>query len=204
MNETPELDGYLRRLRRAARGLPRSRRRELIAQIQSHVAEACEAGVPAEDALRDLGEPEAIAAAAQGPARTGLGGRDAAAIVLLLCGGFIAGIGWLAGVVLLWTSPRWRWTDKLLGTLIWPGGYAGLLAGLLFGLTTPGQTTVCASSAGGHQTCTSTGFALPPWLGIASVVLIVLAPAAVAIRLAVARQEEPEAETPVTVRAAWG
>jgi hypothetical protein len=24
--------------------------------------------------------------------------------------------------VFLWVSPRWRWPDKLLATLIWPGG----------------------------------------------------------------------------------
>jgi hypothetical protein len=36
---------------------------------------------------------------------------------------------WLIGVTLLWVSPRWRWADKLLATLVWPGGL--LVASLL-------------------------------------------------------------------------
>lgn len=31
-------------------------------------------------------------------------------------------VGWVAGVVLLWASPRWRWGDKLVGAAVWPGG----------------------------------------------------------------------------------
>jgi hypothetical protein len=38
----------------------------------------------------------------------------------------------VVGCVLLWASPRWRWTDKLLGTLVWPGGLAAV-AFLVFG-----------------------------------------------------------------------
>lgn len=59
--------------------------------------------------------------------RPGLTGLEILAILLLLVGGLIAGIGWLAGLILLWTSPRWRVSDKLLGTLIWPGGLAAVL-----------------------------------------------------------------------------
>lgn len=47
---------------------------------------------------------------------------EVAAMVLLLVGGFFLMAGWLVGCVALWVSPRWRWTDKLLGTLVWPGG----------------------------------------------------------------------------------
>lgn len=50
------------------------------------------------------------------------GGREMAAIILLLIGGFFSLVGWVVGAVLLWTSPRWRFTDKLLGTVVWPGG----------------------------------------------------------------------------------
>ncbi|MBF6614726.1 MAG: hypothetical protein IVW55_16570 [Chloroflexi bacterium] len=38
--------------------------------------------------------------------------------------------GWMIGVVLLWTSPQWRIQDKLVGTLLLPGGF--LLALWLF------------------------------------------------------------------------
>jgi hypothetical protein len=48
--------------------------------------------------------------------------RDSAAIVLLLLGLRIYGVGWLVGVGLLWSSPTWGLRDKLLGTFVIPGG----------------------------------------------------------------------------------
>lgn len=97
--------------------------------------------------LEQLGRPEDIVRAAEdeepgwgaapgrsGPARrAGLGILQAGTVVLLLGGGFLIGLGWLAGVALLWTSPRWDTRDKLLGTLIWPGGLAAVLAVPRFG-----------------------------------------------------------------------
>jgi hypothetical protein len=58
-------------------------------------------------------------------------------VLLLLLGGFLIGLGWLAGVALLWASPRWDTRDKLLGTLIWPGGLAAVLAVPRFGTGQP-------------------------------------------------------------------
>ena len=42
---------------------------------------------------------------------------------MLLLGGFVFLIGWLVGVVLLWTSKIWTLRDKLIGTLVVPGGH---------------------------------------------------------------------------------
>jgi hypothetical protein len=74
-----------------------------------------------------------------GGRRRALGAQEISAVILLLIGGLLAGIGWIVGVILLWTSDRWRTSDKWLGTLVWPGGLAavGLLpllvgAGLFF------------------------------------------------------------------------
>ena len=53
---------------------------------------------------------------------------DIGTVVLLLIGGLLIGLGWIVGVVMLWASPRWRTSDKLLGTLVWPGGLAAVLA----------------------------------------------------------------------------
>lgn len=53
---------------------------------------------------------------------------DIGTVVLLLIGGVLIGLGWIVGVVMLWVSPRWRTSDKLLGTLVWPGGLAAVLA----------------------------------------------------------------------------
>lgn len=57
--------------------------------------------------------------------------RNAATIALLLAGLVIFGVGWFAGVMLLWTSPTWRTREKVLATLLVPGGLpmAVLIAG---------------------------------------------------------------------------
>ena len=57
---------YLERLRRAARGLPPDRRRELLAEIEGHLSEAIDPSASEAQALtvlEKLGEPEAIIAA---------------------------------------------------------------------------------------------------------------------------------------------
>jgi uncharacterized membrane protein len=143
---------YLGRLRAAASRLPAGRGDDLAGEIATHIAEARAAGpagaseYPAHvrNVLERLGDPEDIVRAAEQPASAfdsyataiataaapsdraahgaGLGALEISAIVALLLGGFLAGIGWLAGVVLLWLSPRWRTGDKVLGTLVWPGG----------------------------------------------------------------------------------
>jgi hypothetical protein len=180
---------YLRRLRRAARGLPRARRKELLDEIADHIAQARAAGAaPLPDVLGALGDPEEIAAAA-GPSRGArLGVAGAAAIALLLFGGFIFLVGWFAGLVLLWVSPRWRWPDKLLGTLVWPGGYAAFLLLGVLGATS-GPVEVCGGRAGQPTVCTSTGAGgMPGWLGVLLLVITVLAPAAMAIRLVYSAQ----------------
>jgi hypothetical protein len=43
-------------------------------------------------------------------------------IVWLLFGCLVFGVGWLVGVNLLWRSPTWTRSEKLLGTLVLPGG----------------------------------------------------------------------------------
>src|SRR5439155_820822 len=56
-------------------------------------------------------------------------------------------VGWLAGVVLLWSSSLWTRRDKLIGTLVIPGGLA---AGLL------GVSLTMAGAVGGRA-CGSSG-----------------------------------------------
>jgi uncharacterized membrane protein len=127
------IKGYLRRLERASRSLPRAERRELRAQIEEHLRSA----LPPEPSEADvrgvierLGEPEDIVAEQYGRAgsdrarATGIGAQGVCAIVLLLIGGFLAGFGWIVGAVLLWTSQLWSTPEKLVGTLIIPGGFA--------------------------------------------------------------------------------
>ena len=113
--------------------------------------------------------------AAELPRSTHRGWQETVAIVLLLVGGFIFVFGWLVGVVLLWLSDVWTLRDKLLGTLVVPGGLA-LPAYLALGFGLSSSTTDCVGQVGGAMTCTTSG-------GIAGweQTLIVLAIAAAAV-----------------------
>ena len=53
-----------------------------------------------------------------------VGGYERSAILWLLLGGFVFGMGWVIGLFQLWGSGAWTWFDKLIGTLLWPGGLA--------------------------------------------------------------------------------
>jgi hypothetical protein len=203
MNDDELVAGYLSQLRRAARSLPRARRNELLDEIGTHISEARAAGaVPLRGVLDALGDPAEIAAAAGAGQHTDrLGWQEIAAVALLLGGGFIFLIGWFAGLVLLWSSPRWRWPDKLLGTLVWPGGYAGLLfSGAV--LATGGPVQTCSGAAGKPMTCTSTGGGgLPAWAGIVLLVVAIAGPAAMAIRLVVSGRRWPGPAEPQIIEA---
>jgi hypothetical protein len=182
---------YLERLRRAGRVLPSGRRRELLAEIEGHLSEAIDPSASDAEALtviEKLGEPDEIIAAEMPPRdelpeRRGI--REWGAIVLLLFGGFIFVVGWFAGVVLLWSSRRWTTRDKLIGTLIIPGGLA---TSLVIALVAGGEPTkrMCSGFAGGPVHCTNVGGSSSAWtiLGIALLVISVLAPIGSAIYLA--------------------
>jgi hypothetical protein len=127
---------YLKRLKKAAANLPRARRNELIDEIGSHLSEALPAGASEAEALNvleRLGEPAEIVSEAEsgakGTPRPGV--RESLAIILLLFGGFFFLVGWFVGLHLLWSSRFWTMRDKLVGTLLVPGGLlpAVVLAG---------------------------------------------------------------------------
>ena len=179
----------------AALTMPRARRRELLDEIAAHIAEARASGAPLQRVLDELGDPKDIAAT--GSARKPLGVREVAAVVLLLLGGFIFLAGWVAGLILLWASPRWRWPDKLLGTLVWPFGYAGVLYGLLAGAFT-NAANHDGSFCGYGCTSTSRGGGMPTWLEVLILVAAFVPPIAVAIWLVLrARWVPDQAERPI-------
>ncbi|MGC9973852.1 MAG: hypothetical protein ABSC36_00495 [Gaiellaceae bacterium] len=118
---------YLKRLNKAAANLPRARRKELIGEIESHLSEALPVGASEAETLNvleRLGEPADIAAEAASGATETLrpGMRESLAVILLLFGGFLVGVGWFVGIHLLWSSRFWTTRDKLVGTLLVPGG----------------------------------------------------------------------------------
>jgi len=237
------VEDYLRELHTAAQGLPADRRDELIEEITAHIAEARQSdGSPlaVRNILDRLGDPADIVRAAAdtppgSPAWSGAPGPGAgypaaaaalpgragalelAAVLFLLLGGIVIPVlGWFIGVVLLWVSPRWTARDKLLGTLVWPGGLlapallvaAGAAAGLLATSVTTctsgdsavaplGSSQGTVTQAATHCT-TSGGIGLPPWLvitlGLILLILAVAGPLWTAARLLrLARQSPAEA-----------
>jgi len=177
----PQIRSYLELLDGELRALPRARRRELVAEIAEHIHAAQEESpVTNEAELRTLldriGDPVEIAADAG--ARVGAARRPAvhevAAIVLLLLGGFVVGVGWIVGVILLWSSAVWTRRDKLVGTFLVPGGLATSLFVLLVGVGSETCTTRYAPAGGGPATTCTGGHSFP-----ASIALGVLAAVAV-------------------------
>jgi len=125
----PSIAKYLQRLDEELRGLPRDRRREVVNEIAEHIDQAREASPVESEAdllnlLDRIGAPSEIAAEARErfDVSTTSNWHEIAAIVLLLVGGFVFIVGWLVGAVLLWTSRIWTLRDKLIGTLVVPGG----------------------------------------------------------------------------------
>lgn len=152
---------YLKRLKKAARRLPRARRKELIGEIESHLSEALPAGASEAEALsvlERLGEPEQIVAEAESGSGERAGIREWLAIPFLLIGGFIFLVGWFVGVALLWSSKVWTTRDKVIGTFFVPGGLAALVLVVWINLMSIGHGShtdpvTCVTNAGG-ATCT--------------------------------------------------
>jgi HAAS len=185
-----EVGEYLRRLQRSMGDLPAERRDEILAEIEEHISEDLAERPAATDAdvrnvLERVGDPGDIAAEARErfgikPARRSW--TDPAAVILLLIGGFTI-IGWFVGVVLLWISDAWNTRDKIIGTLVVPGGLAGALG---VGL---------ASSGGRGASCGPVEITVAPGacatvpstdgnvVGLILAVLVVIAPIATAVYL---------------------
>lgn len=200
------VDTYLTRLAHAARDLPPDRRAELLSEIREHIAASRAEETFADEAsvrtmLDRLGDPVDIVAAAVEddppghPAYAGgsrgqrLGiGLEVGAVVMLTAGSLIPVIGWVVGVILLWSSSRWRRSEKVLGTLIVPGGpgLALILGPAAFMIAARGACSTPASTDPSGQTTAvevCTGFALPQVLGIVVVLFVLIAPVVMAIVL---------------------
>lgn len=152
-------------------------------------------------AAADSGAGQTAQATAQ-PGR--IGAMEVVTVLLLLLGGLIVPVlGWFAGVVLLWVSPRWTRKDKVLTTLIWPGGLLApvvvtLAGGVASLMVTSSQTCAegpaTAPAAGGDTGaitvtthCVTHGFSFAPWVSITLAIVLMTAaiagPVWIAIRL---------------------
>lgn len=198
-NLHPLATDYLGRLQSAGRDLPPARLRELLAEIEGYLSEAIPASTSDHEALEvleRLGSPGEIVEAEEPPVLVladRRSWREWAAVILLPLGGFAFGVGWLVGLVLLWSSRLWTTRDKLVGTLIVPGGIAtALLVAVLTGTkrrcstlaTVDPSTGALVGRATIHCTPSAGPSAATTALHIALAVLFVIGPVVSAVYLA--------------------
>ncbi|HEY0492021.1 MAG TPA: hypothetical protein VGD57_00945 [Candidatus Dormibacteraeota bacterium] len=172
--------GYLARLADAGAELPREQRNELIEDMRSHIAEARsresgdETDASVLNILDRLGEPGVVVAEARDrlgvqaiPAyRPGI--LEIAAVVLLP-------LIWPIGVILLWISPAWKTRDKLIGTLLPPGGYPALFWLGAAVAVTNGEGVGCSGVGVNGQPIQFSCSGPPAWqMALGTVVAIVL------------------------------
>jgi hypothetical protein len=139
----PAATAYLQQVRREGCDLPGDRVAELVIDLEEHLSVAIPADASEEEVrevLGRLGDPREIIEAERPesnvlPQRRGT--REWMAVFLLLFGFIAAGAGWVVGVVLLWSSRAWTTTDKLIGTLVLPGGLFATLALVLLAVGRP-------------------------------------------------------------------
>jgi Protein of unknown function (DUF1700) len=195
------IDRYLKELERELSALPRGRRREVMDDVRAHISEARSEAGNDEAAVRELldrlGDPVEIAADARerfGVRPSKVGFMEVAALIMLPIGGLVVPvIGWIAGVILLWSSPAWLTRDKLIGTLVVPGGLLPAFA-LVSLATYSGDCNQVLNGRGRviEETCTGGGpsgleqFGL--WLLLA---FLVIGPIASAIYLGVRLRRRP-------------
>jgi uncharacterized membrane protein len=176
------VDRYLEQLDDELRAVPPPRRREVVTEISGHIAEAREELDAETDAdvlniLDRVGDPTEIAVDARerfGVRERQSNWREVAALILLPFGALIIPVaGWFIGVFFLWISDAWTRGEKLIGTLIIPGGLALPFTLFAFVGMSSGQT--CTLQAGGHWRCTGTG-STSSSAGIVLLVVLLVAP----------------------------
>ncbi|HZD16116.1 MAG TPA: hypothetical protein VE196_13530 [Pseudonocardiaceae bacterium] len=129
---------YLAQLDMALQGVDASRRDEILSQVHEHIQEGRAELDPDDTAsvrtlLARVGDPAAIAAEA-GVTPPGSRRWDAWAPWLIIFGPIASGLGWLAGILILWNSPTWNRRDKLIATVVPPIGLVALFFGLVTAL----------------------------------------------------------------------
>jgi hypothetical protein len=188
------VEDYMRQLKKELKSLPKPQREEILADIKGHVDESLGPNGSSSEAdtrlvLDQLGDPAEIAAEARqrfGVEGDRFGGHEIAAVILLPLGAIAFGFGWIAGVILLWSSKLWTTGEKLIGTFVPPGGLITVVS-LVPVLSGPGElqcnpkTKASAKAVGCHTTGWGTGdilelvllglliavsIAVPIWLGV--------------------------------------
>lgn len=190
----PAIRDYLRRLDAATAALPPDERAEIREGISAHLAEALSptaTDVEVRNTVAALGDPYEFVAQPAHPApaavpaqpASGRGALEIAAVVLLLIGAFIVPlVGWVAGVVLLWTSKAWTRGQKVLGTLVVPGGLGAWFVAFLVAVPLGAQSCMTSVSGDGTLTVCEEG-GLPWWVLVPLAVYIFVGPIFTAVYL---------------------
>ncbi|MDO5734937.1 MAG: hypothetical protein Q4P15_00515 [Propionibacteriaceae bacterium] len=216
----PLVLAYLQQLESALFALPADERAIIVDDVTEHIADSLRDGqVPPDSAhvravLDSLGDPVAIATeagTAPMPTRVGqrapfLERRSGAVVIvlLLLIGGIVLPVlGWLVGVVLLWASRGWSTLQKLVGTLVFPGGLFSIIivAGALpmwFGRSVTGSE--CTGAIDAAEECVELGplIQAPEWSWLLLVIMLALQAASSAYLLAKFRSTETGNNLPHT------
>jgi uncharacterized membrane protein len=180
---------YLGRLGEQLADVPPTRRDEILDEISHHIAEERgllhnESEADLRNLLDRLGDPAELAAAARDDAAESHEAKESRRIgaieVLALV---LTPLIWPAGVILLWLSPAWNLRDKLIGTLVPPGGYLFILLSPALLLKGGGVTNSCGGTVDsqGNVITSCTGvMALPVWqqdlinVGLVAIVVVLL------------------------------
>jgi uncharacterized membrane protein len=189
------VERYLKHLDVELDDLPRDRRREIVDEISGHIAEARadleqETESDVRNILEGLGDPAEIATDARErfevsppakPGRSEPGGVEIGALIMLLVGGLVLPvIGWIVGVILLWTSNIWNTRDKIIGTIFVPGGLGLPIVLATFSLSGGGGSCTEFGDVGSPQsavsTCADQGTSIGEVLGIAALIALLVAP----------------------------
>jgi hypothetical protein len=89
-------------------------------------------------------------------------------------------VGWIVGVLLLWISRAWTIRDKIVGTLVLPGG----LLPAVWLVVAPVSVGSCGPGPGGKQVCTGGVTTTQQTINIAFFAVAVLLPFCTAVYLA--------------------
>jgi len=201
------VERYLKHLDVELNELPRARRREIVDEISGHIVAAradlqAETEADVRNVLENLGDPAEIAAEARerfGVQPRTSGWSEIAAVILLLIGGLVLPVvGWFVGLVLLWASNAWNTRDKLIGTLVVPGGLALplFLAFSVGGGSSGGKTCEIDPGTGQELNCTQFGTdSSADIIGIAVLAVLLLAPIVTTAYLAYRMRSHPAAAT---------
>ncbi len=195
--DNPEVRSYLAAVEARLAHLPADQSEEILFGVREHIAEAlARGGQSAAEVLASLGSPDDVLTgysadtpqpvahqtASQPAARSSFQSSTlwvVATAILLPFGIFAAGVGYLFGLAGLWMGTRWKVWEKIVGTLLFPGGVLGAIfvARVAVWIPTPATDSTAAE--------VSIPDPMLPGMGAGATVALICIPILVAVYLLV-------------------